>query len=849
MADFLALGRWWLTLSLIGAVAWPAGMWLFQRLPDKGYAFSKMLGLLLASYSFWFLGSVGFVDNTLGGSLLALGLVVGLSLWMRRQLTTSAAENVNSALVSEGESVASPWGWVRHNWRYVLMVEVIFGALLVGWAWARAHHPAITATEKPMEFAFLNSALRTPDFPLLDPWLSGFGISYYHFGYIMTAFIARLAGVSESLAFNLAVAWLAAGTGIGALGLVYNLVAAAGPTARRAAWTLGIVAAVALPLAGNLQIVLEIAHANGIGSEGWWRWLDIRDINGPADDTGFFASEVGPRFWWWWRSSRVIHEYHLDGQPEEGLAPIAEFPGFSFVLGDLHPHVLALPFAFLSLGLALSWYVDPGAPAGPQPGRAWYRAQWPRFWLSALIIGGLSFLNTWDVLIHLFILTLAWLLGQQRVAGRWHGAIWRQAGALGLGLAAASFLLYLPFYIGFRSQAGPPFLLPMLMRPTRLAHFGVIFGAQLVIIVTLVGALVWRRRMRWRMAAGVALGLWVGLTLLMLLLGVIIAANPAGQLSVMGLAESLGVALPAQPTSDTLSAQVGWAVRAVGRLTPAVLAARLATPTLTLFLALLIGLAIAVLERETDFSTARVSDLTPFVLVLIITGGLLTLGPEFVYLKDNFGQRLNTIFKFYYQTWVLWGTAALAGLYYLSQRQRLAAMLAGGVYTLLLAGALLFPIYGARSRAAEYGQPPTLDGLAHLHNSNPDEYAAIQWLRQEVVGAPVILEAVGGSYSPYGRVAAATGLPTVLGWPGHEYQWRGDTSEPAEREAAVRLIYTQPNWDGVETLLNQYGVRYIYVGDLERTAYGEAGLRKFERLETAYRNGRVVIYLWAGQEG
>lgn len=831
MADFGALWRWWLVISVIGVVAWPAGRWLFQRLPDKGYAFSKMLGLLLASYSFWLPGSLGFVHNSLGGALLGLGLAAGLSLW------------------AQGRVTPGPWQWIRRNWRYVAMVEIVFLALLVGWAWARAHHPAIANTEKPMEFAFLNSALRTPTFPLLDPWLSGFGISYYHFGYIMTAFIARLAGVDAPVAFNLAVAWLAAGTGIGALGLVYNLIAAAGPTARRAAWTLGVIAAVALPLAGNLQIVLEIAHANGLGSESWWRWLDIRDINSPAGEGGFFTSEVGPRFWWWWRSSRVIHEYHLDGQPEEGLAPIAEFPGFSFVLGDLHPHVLALPFAFLSLGLALSWYMDPGAPAGRRLGRAWYRDQGARLFLSALIIGGLSFLNTWDVLIHLFILSAAWLMGRQRDVGRWDGASWRQAGELALALAGAGILLYLPFYIGFRSQAGPPFLLPMIMRPTRLAHFSVIFGAQLVVIVTLVGVLAWQRGVRWRTAAGVALGLWLGLTLLMLLLGVIIAADPTGTQLVMELADRLGVAMSPQPASETLGAQVGWAVGAVGRLTPALLAARLTTPALTLFLALLIGAAVAALERETTSPAARGSDLTPFLLVLIITGGLLTLGPEFVYLKDNFGQRLNTIFKFYYQTWVVWGAAALAGLYYLTQRGRLAAALAGGLYVFLLAGALLFPIYGARSRAAEYGRTPTLDGLAQLQASASDEYAAIQWLRQEVEGQPVILEAVGGSYSPYGRVAAATGLPTVLGWPGHEYQWRGDTTEPAEREEAVRTIYSQPSWEGVAELLNQYQVRYIYVGELERSAYGDRGLDKFEALETAYRNAEVVIYIWAEQEG
>ncbi len=73
----------------------------------------------------------------------------------------------------------------------------------------------------------------------------------------------------------------------------------------------------------------------------------------------------------------------------------------------------------------------------------------------------------------------------------------------------------------------------------------------------------------------------------------------------------------------------------------------------------------------------------PFALLLVLTAVLLTLGPEFVYLKDNFGQRLNTIFKFYYQAWVLFGITALYGLDYLLRNwnkgvQRIVPLVAAG---------------------------------------------------------------------------------------------------------------------------------------------------------------------------
>ncbi|MEZ4517701.1 MAG: DUF2298 domain-containing protein [Chloroflexota bacterium] len=100
--------------------------------------------------------------------------------------------------------------WLRENARTVIITELLFAVVFGLWVWARAQNPAISATEKPMEFAFLNASGSSPIFPPLDPWLSGYAISYYYFGYVMTSLLARLAMVPESLAFNLAIAWIVA---------------------------------------------------------------------------------------------------------------------------------------------------------------------------------------------------------------------------------------------------------------------------------------------------------------------------------------------------------------------------------------------------------------------------------------------------------------------------------------------------------------------------------------------------------------------------------------------------------------------------------------------------------------
>ncbi|MCB0015290.1 MAG: DUF2298 domain-containing protein, partial [Anaerolineales bacterium] len=555
---------------------------------------------------YWLLGSFGFLANNLGGAVFAVLLLAALSYWALRRQPGSFR------------------GWLEANWDQVLMTELVFMALFFGWVLVRAQNPSITATEKPMEFAFLNSISRSPQFPPSDPWLSGFSISYYYFGYVMTGLVARLAAVNEPIAFNLAVAWLFAGTGTGAFGLVHNLLRPAGrQQARRLAGALALLAAIAIPLAGNLEILLEVAHANGVGSAETWAWLDIEDINGPPpDQTTERPARYETSAWWWWRASRVINEYTLSGELSE--KPIAEFPAFSFVLGDLHPHVLALPFALMTLALSLNWWLRPGLPAawreeevevdndedeeGPVTAPAGLlttigatinaRLQhigYAEFFFSALIIGGLSFLNTWDVFIHLFVLIVAYSLALWRESS--HGerdmAILPQTILMFFLLLVPAFLLYLPFYLGFRSQAGAPYLLPMLMQPTRLVQFLVIFGMPLLPITALLFSLAPRLSGRqWRYGLFSALGLILLLLVLMLFFGLLVAASPEGSGRVMNLANELGIQLADYPNSS-MGAGLGWGLSAIGALAGPVLAARFASPWLTLLIAGLLALVVA----------------------------------------------------------------------------------------------------------------------------------------------------------------------------------------------------------------------------------------------------------------
>ena len=161
--DILSALRWWATLTILGLAALPLMYTLLRRLPDRGYAFLRPAGLLLVGYVYWLAGTLGFAGNDGGGLLLALLVVAGLS-WLayRRRPTTDPP-------LSE---------WLRENRTTVIATELVFAAVFALWVWVRMQNPAISATEKPMEFAFLNGVGQSAAFPPLDPWMSGFGIIY-----------------------------------------------------------------------------------------------------------------------------------------------------------------------------------------------------------------------------------------------------------------------------------------------------------------------------------------------------------------------------------------------------------------------------------------------------------------------------------------------------------------------------------------------------------------------------------------------------------------------------------------------------------------------------------------------
>ena len=857
--DFLL---WYLVVQLISLATLPLALRLFVNLPDRGYAFAKSLGILLVGTILWLGTSYGVLRNEAGGAWLAVALLAIVS------------------VVAGREEISHLWRERRlpfaGGWRYLLGVETLFLVAFALWTLVRAYDPAINHTEQPMDLMFINGIWTSPTFPPRDPWLAGYAISYYYFGYWLLTTLTHLTGQTPEIAYNLGQAFWFGLLLLGSFGIGYNLLATAEygirntqskPVLRIPYSVLGgLLSAIAVGVTGNLQGLLEWLCAQGIAIDGLTRFFAVRNFPVDARVTNLWHIDDG---WWWWRSSRVLADSTLLG---DHIEVIDEFPIFSYILGDNHPHVLAMPFVLLVVALALNLFLRRGEDkktGGREEGKtttaevgirnagfAIRNTQYAIRDLLALIplqalglllfvvaAGGLIFFNTWDFPPYWLLLTLSTLWVAKTTHGVGRG-FWLAAGLAGTLLLGA-LIVFFPYFLSAQSQAGG--VVPNFFNPTHLPQFLLMFGHFLLGVGSLL-LLAWREGAPGLRSLAVSAGLVLGLPILFLLGSLVIAtATEAGR--------SLLERMPLSPEMTSY---------------PAAIAARwLARPWTFLLLGGLTALVAALLwQRFTNDETTPSpaagegrggvlslskgggSDATTFVLLLALIGLLLVYAPEFVYLRDNFGSRMNTVFKFYYQGWLLLGLAAVFGIVRSWQAGRgsrpLAAPILGASALLLICAALIYSAAGVYSKAGHFANPaPTLNGLAYVGEA---ELAVVDWLRANTKPDDLVLEGKGASYrAETARLSAASGRATLLGWDGHESQWRGEAyGQMAQgRPEALEGVYRNSSLEQLRAVLEQWQIAYVVVGPAERAQYGIApGVE--DRLglvmELAFQAGDFRVY-------
>jgi YYY domain-containing protein len=824
---WLAALVWWLALMIVGLAVAPLAYVVFGRLRDRGWALSRSLGLLLVGYLNWIGASLHLTQNRTWVILAFLLLVASASTWifMRRRTEMLA--------------------FLRQKWRLLLSIEALFALAFGVFVMIRLFNPDLwqpwTGGEKSMEFAFLNAVLKSAYFVPYDPYFAHGTLNYYYYGQYLVSLLIKLTGITPSVAFNLAIPSLFALTVSGVFGVAYTL-AGRFHRARQQAldWTTGIseglMAAAFVAVMGNLAAFSQMARA--IGNAGQSEFVShipglqalVRLAPGLI---GVFGGNPLPSFDYW-SVSRVIP------------STINEFPFWSFLFADLHPHMIGIPFTVLVIGMALNMALTPAA-AGARDRRyvvavlASYVPSLERLlpWLIVpLGLGALGAINTWDLPTYLGLMALVFALRVGREGNR-SGALIK-AGLFTLYAAAGSLLLYWPFYHSYAALS---------------VGVGLVKG----------------KTDGWQW-----LTMWGLFTFLAVSYYLVALRRPGERVPLLRVMRRAFASWDRLPRFGYLhgrmvgSGQFGhragiWAVIAI--LAFAVLFVLMGYPVVGLTTLPLLGAALLFMRR-------RASEEEAFVNVLFFTGFLVLCGVEVLFMKDFLQggdhYRMNTLFKFYIQVWVMLGIAGAVALPAMWQavshwRARGWRWMWKTVTIALLFASFLFVPLGVPARVTDRfptATPPigTLDGMAYMTVGSytwPDasyridlshDYEAIQWLLDHVKGTPVLAEAGLAYYREGGlRVSSYTGLPTLVGMHQSEQRY-GDLV--GRRESKTRELFDTPDLATAWSIIEELDISLIYIGQLERApgVYSAMGIAKFAAMAEAgmlyevYRNPEVVIY-------
>jgi len=242
-----------------------------------------------------------------------------------------------------------------------------------------------------------------------------------------------------------------------------------------------------------------------------------------------------------------------------------------------------------------------------------------------------------------------------------------------------------------------------------------------------------------------------------------------------------------------------------------------------------------------NFKKKKLPTTDYFVLALFLTATLLVIVPEFIYIKDIYiseYRRANTMFKLVYQAFMMY--SLISGYVFIRLRHH---FLYRFIFSLVLIIHLTYAYFAIKSYYG-FKEYQGLWGLSFLQTAYPDNFAAINWLNQNISGQPHIVESTGDSYTTFNQISMATGLPTIEGWLVHEWLWRGGYEAPAARVAEVEKIYTSIDLYEIKSILAKYQIKYIFVGAKEYEKYPNLNLENFTRLGTkiVFESGKTKIY-------
>ena len=759
---------WLAAVWLSGLLTWPLAWLALRHLPDRGYAAARVLGPAVAAFPAWWFASTGvmrFDTPAIVGGVGIVAAAAGIVVWRRgSEMRSSIATSTKPILLTE------------------TLTLLAFGAMLI----LRARNPdlwhPVFGGEKPMDFAHLNAVIRSPAFPPHDPWYAGSRLNYYYLGHVPTAALAKTLGVVPATAYNLAVAGAFAAAVAAIFGAASGFWSLVGRRWGGAA-VVGLAAVALVLLAGNLHVALQlVVFAQRAAGESGIAALEAPGLligGGLAESFDF------------WAATRVIPR------------TVNEFPWFTFMYGDLHPHLMNFANTSAALIGAVA-LVGLGEAARLKRVSGW--RPWAAVLASqAFVLALHRVVNPWDYPTYA-VITLAALAYALWRSGRLRPrALIATLLGVGTGLAVASQLLFQPFHAGYVEFYGG---LDPTPGTTPAAQWLLIFGLPIAV-----------------------LGSYAALRLVQ------------SQREKPSSIDSRfpGAIAGALVLAGLIGAGADWSTRAL------------------IIGLLILGASAAWPLRGDPWALAP--------LALLLAGVGLTAAPEFIVVRNDIGRLNTIFKSYLQAWTLLGLGAALALPYLIrvlqprrGRRFNAARIAWVAGLALLAVTALSYPLLATPHKLDLRIQPlpATLDGEAFMQGGViydqgvpvglSADRRAIEWLRAIVTGAPVVAETPTTIYRWGGRISVYTGLPAVIAWDWHAKQqhW-GYVHEVEARFDDARELFATRDVRRARALLSRFNVGLIYVGELERSIYAAESLAKFDLMEAfgvyeVYRDGDTVIY-------
>jgi len=619
-----------------------------------------------------------------------------------------------------------------------------------------------------MDFAFLNASINTLSGQPVDPWFKGEGISYYYFGYWIFGTLAKISQLPSFASYNLALATIPAMTAsiLFALTAIFLKIS-------RDKFDLSVIACSLTATAcgvfmANLQGILEFFRINSVGSIGFWKRICIEGMQNPMINS--VDSWRPTEFWWWFKTSRIINYFGPTCEGEGRDYTINEFPFFSYLLGDLHPHVMVTPFLLVFLYFVYDLYKQ-DAPTQPDT------TYWSKVVLIGATLGCVCFINMWMLPVCastlIGISLLKWLSPQP-----FDRITFVKSISLVLGV---SLLILLPYLWSFQSSVSG---LSRAEYQTSAIHGFIVWSPLLILSLPQV---IWNF---WTTPIGKT---W--------------KSNVALSLAITSLPWFIRFLIPAPNIGVEANSMVSFAI------------------PITIF---------CLISNLTLLNLARQEGLTPRNIILSIfsLSMLLILVPELFYIGDVYGNRMNTVFKLHYPVWILLSICSAYSIYHWTTGSMRTPKLLKYPYTLIACLLLICAFYYGPAAAMTKISESNISGFKDSDSGlKESELLALKYAKTNIAINQGILESVG-EWDGSGFISRNTGISNLVNWPGHQNQWRDSNPEVYQRATDVEIIYSTENINQAKSLLSKYKIDFVYIGNQELNQYSNNQLAKFESMGT-----------------